>query len=189
MHGVISTPSSPEIVCMEQCEGSWGREKGESIQNVERAEHRVTPQGDLCSSGTKSSLPSALHSGATERMTEVTLITTQQLLGWLLSLSAPSSHPLTHTPGWTASDHIYSLSRENYSQQLLTKLKPFQTESKYAGVLVLISNLLIYSQVNTAAVTTWIIYKVFFLLVVHLLRTQDLITQSCLVTKEQCLKY
>lgn len=43
-----------------------------------------------------------------------------------------------------------------------------------------------YSQEITAKATTWIIYKVFFLLVVHLPRTQDLIMQSCLVTKEQC---
>lgn len=105
--------------------------------------------------------------------------------GMLFFLSLTACHG-SFTSSWSKISLYSKICLENSCTAAPDQWKPFQTESKYVVLLFLISKLLMYSQANTATVTTWIINKVFFLLVVHLPRTQVLITQSCLVTKEQC---
>lgn len=47
MHGVTSAPSSPAIVCEEQCKGRWKREKRENTEGTERAEQKATLHSDF----------------------------------------------------------------------------------------------------------------------------------------------
>lgn len=98
MHGVTSAPSSPEIVCMEQCESRWGREKGESMQDMERAEHKVTqpkePPLELWHKE-QSPLSNARWNNRKNDVLydrEVRLMTTEQLLGWPPLRSASAEH-------------------------------------------------------------------------------------------------
>lgn len=120
MHGVISASSSPEAVCMEQCEGRWG--------GIKRRAAKTRREQSTKSLMAGSSPPSNAHNRKNDVLsdTEVRLVTGKHLLGWLPSLCIcrawefpgassltgrglglanlhPPAQPHTHTPGWTDS--------------------------------------------------------------------------------------
>lgn len=189
--------------------------KGKASKTWREQSTKSQPREPLWSFGTKSSLPSAMQGGTTERMMYSMTEKSdwwQQNSSWdgllySLHLQSMSSFQVlvSHrqgsgsgkpAPSWPAS-HSHTSQWSHPIPPLLGELftaDPDQVKAFPKRIQVFCGSVfnfkaLIYSQANTATVTTWIIYKVFFLLVVHLPRTQDLITQSCLVTKEQGLKY